>query len=187
MGRAQGATPTDFKFYKMKIFTKVLEQELSAGSNSETISLSFDDRKRGRLKLTTDSGSDAGIQIDRGQVLRHGTVLSTEQGDLLTVLALNESVATAYVEDATLFARGCYHLGNRHVPLQIGEGFLRFQKDYVLEDMLHGLGIHVKHELAPFEPENGAYAPGTGGHHHHGENDDHGHSHDKNSDHDHSH
>jgi urease accessory protein len=164
----------------MKIFTKILETDLVPETNSETISLSFDDRKRGRLKLVTDSGNDAGIQIVRGQVLRHGTVLSTEQGEYLIVLASNESVATAYVKDATLFARGCYHLGNRHVPLQIGEGFLRFQKDYVLEDMLHGLGIHVEHELAPFEPENGAYAPGTGGHHHHGESDEdsaHGHSH----------
>ncbi|MFT6152681.1 MAG: urease accessory protein [Bermanella sp.] len=169
----------------MKIFTKILATDLPPETNSETISLNFDDRKRGRLKLVTDNGNDAGIQIVRGQVLRHGTVLSTEQGEYLTVLALNESVATAYVKDATLFARGCYHLGNRHVPLQIGEGFLRFQKDYVLEDMLHGLGIHVEHELAPFEPENGAYAPGTGGHHHHGESDDH--SHDEDSGHGHSH
>jgi urease accessory protein len=174
----------------MKIFTKVLSGSLPAGSTSETISLSFDDRKRGRLKLVTDNGNAVGIQIERGQVLRHGTVLATDNDEYLSVLASNESVATAYVEDGTLFARGCYHLGNRHVPLQIGEGFLRFQKDYVLEDMLHGLGIHVEHELAPFEPENGAYAPGTGGHHHHGEKDDgekDSHSHGTDADHGHSH
>lgn len=162
----------------MKIFTEILENDLPAGSISETISLSFDDRKRGRLKIVTDSGNDAGIQIERGQVLRHGTVLSNDIGEYLTVLASNEKVSTAHVEDQTLFARGCYHLGNRHVPLQIGEGFLRFQEDYVLDDMLHGLGIHVNHEEAPFEPENGAYAPGEGhshGHHHH--DNDHSHSH----------
>jgi len=163
----------------MKIFTTILETALPSGTQSETISLSFDERKRGRLKITTDSGNDAGIQIERGHVLRHGTVLTNEQGEYLTVLASNESVTTAKVEDATLFARGCYHLGNRHVPLQIGEGFLRFQEDYVLEDMLHGLGIHAVHEQAPFEPENGAYAPGTGkAHgHSHSHDDDHGHDH----------
>ena len=159
----------------MKIFTKIFDTDLPAGVASETISLSFDDRKRGRLKITTDSGNDAGIQIERGQVLRHGTVLTNDEGDYLIVLASNETVSTATIEDATLFARGCYHLGNRHVPLQIGEGFLRYQEDYVLDDMLHGLGIHVQHEEAPFEPENGAYAPGEGHGHHHHHDDDHGH------------
>lgn len=160
----------------MKIFTHVLETALPQGATSETISLSFDDRKRGRLKIITYSGNDAGIQIDRGQVLRHGTVLTNEAGDYLTIMASNEKVSTAVVENKTLFARGCYHLGNRHVPLQVGEGFLRFQEDYVLDDMLHGLGIHVKHEEAPFEPENGAYAPGEG--HSHGHSHEHGHHHD---------
>lgn len=168
----------------MKIFTKVLETELPQGAASESISLSFDDRKRGRLKIITDNGNDAGIQIERGQVLRHGTVLTNDANDYLLIMASNEKVSTAYVENKTLFARGCYHLGNRHVPLQIGEGFLRFQEDYVLDDMLHGLGIHVKHEEAPFEPENGAYAPGEGHSHNHGHSHDHdtdghhhGHSH----------
>ncbi|NVK39371.1 MAG: urease accessory protein UreE [Gammaproteobacteria bacterium] len=164
----------------MKIFTKIFEGDLPNGAASETISLSFDERKRGRLKITTDNGNDAGIQIERGQVLRHGTVLTNDAGELLTVLASNEAVSTAQVQDATLFARGCYHLGNRHVPLQIGEGFLRFQEDYVLDDMLRGLGIHVTHEQAPFEPENGAYAPGTGhshGHSHSHDDDDHHHGH----------
>lgn len=169
----------------MKIFTHVTENELPQGATSETISLSFDDRKRGRLKIITDSGNDAGIQIDRGQVLRHGTVLTNDTGDFLMIMASNEKVSTAVVENKTLFARGCYHLGNRHVPLQIGEGFLRFQEDYVLDDMLHGLGIHVKHEEAPFEPENGAYssshgAPGEGhshGEHDHDESDGHHHGH----------
>lgn len=161
----------------MKIFTNILEAQLPAGTISETISLSFDERKRGRLKIITDNGNEVGIQIERGHVLRHGTVLTNENNDYLTVLASNENVTTARVKEPTLFARGCYHLGNRHVSLQIGDGFLRFQSDYVLEDMLHGLGIHSIHEQAPFEPENGAYAPGTGGHHGHSHDEHHGHSH----------
>lgn len=175
----------------MKIFTQLAEgvlfQDIGASDApaAEVVCLTFDDRKRGRLKIRTESGLDAGIQIERGQVLRHGTVLTNAEGDFLIVNAENEKVSTAHVEDPTLFARGCYHLGNRHVPLQIGEGFLRFQEDYVLDDMLHGLGIHVTHEMATFEPENGAYAPGTGGHHHH--HDDHAHSHSHGHSHSHSH
>ena len=162
----------------MKIFTQLAENMApSDAPAAEVICLTFDDRKRGRLKIKTESGMDAGIQIERGQVLRHGTVLTNPDGDCLIVNAESEKVSIAYIEDPMLFARGCYHLGNRHVPLQIGEGFLRYQEDYVLDDMLHGLGIHVTHELATFEPENGAYAPGTGGHHHHPSDDDHAHSH----------
>ena len=171
----------------MKIFTQITDTDAVMDlTQAETVELSFDDRKRGRLKITTQTGAEAGIQIERGQVLRDGTILTNEQGDLLQIKALPEQVSTARVKDPTLFARGCYHLGNRHVPLQIGEGFLRYQEDYVLDDMLHGLGIHVTHEQATFEPENGAYAPGTGHHHHHGD-DVHGHSHDHGHSHSHTH
>lgn len=175
----------------MKIFNKLVTRPVDvshANDSVEQVRLSFDDRKRGRLKVTSLSGEEVGIQIERGNVLRDGTWLSNDAGELLQVLALPEEVTTAYVADATLFARGCYHLGNRHVPLQVGEGFLRYQSDYVLDDMLKGLGIEPLHEEAIFEPENGAYAPGTGHHHHHhddegdsgndkGQEHSHGHSH----------
>ncbi len=169
----------------MKIFTQILTESMVENRHCDSISLSFDERKRGRLKITTAAGENAGIQIERGQVLRHGAVLTNDAGDLLRINACGEEVSSAYIDDATQFARGCYHLGNRHVPLQIGEGFLRFQSDYVLDDMLRGLGIEVIHETAPFEPENGAYAPGTG--HSHGHDHSHGHAHNHDHDHDHEH
>ena len=146
----------------------------------EVVALTFDDRKRGRLKFKTQSNMEAGFQIERGGVLRDGSVLLNENGKALKIIAANEKVSSAYIDDAVLFARACYHLGNRHVPLQIGEDFLRFQEDYVLDDMLHGLGIHVQHELAIFEPENGAYSKGG---HPHG----HSHSHSNDDGHEHSH
>ncbi len=165
----------------MKIYNQLATLPVDVGSfhdSVEQVRLSFDDRKRGRLKVTSVAGNEIGIQIERGQVLRDGTWLSSADGELLQVLALPEDVTTAYVDDATLFARGCYHLGNRHVPLQVGEGFLRYQRDYVLDDMLKGLGIEPLHEAAIFEPENGAYAPGTGhSHHHDGDENYSGHSH----------
>ena len=161
----------------MIIYTKKISAEESVDiSVYEEVALTFDDRKRGRLKFTTTSNIEAGFQIERGQVLRHGTMLISENGQALKVGAAQEQVSSAYIDNAVLFARACYHLGNRHVPLQIGEGFLRFQQDYVLDDMLHGLGIHVKHELAVFEPENGAYAKGG---HSHGHSQEHGHHHEQ--------
>ena len=153
----------------MKIYTKIINQQVSSDTAIETVSLGFDERKRGRLKIHCDSGSQAGIQIDRGVVLRDGALLADHEGNLLRVFASKESVSTAYIDNVTLFARGCYHLGNRHVSLQIADGFLRFQTDYVLDEMLHGLGIHVVHEVAEFEPESGAYAKG----HSHGHQHDH--------------
>ena len=87
-------------------------------------------------------------------------------------------------------AKAAYHLGNRHVPVQVGEGFLRIADDHVLEEMLKKLGAKVSHVEAPFEPEAGAYA---GGHHQHdemghgGKIHDHHHDHDHDHDHDHVH
>ncbi|MEH6346061.1 MAG: urease accessory protein UreE [Bermanella sp.] len=169
----------------MIIYTQKLDEKASLKdldmSKCEEVALTFDDRKRGRLKFKTLSGIDAGIQIERGQVMRHNSILVSDNGDVLKVTAAPEVVSSAYIKDATLFARACYHLGNRHVSLQVGVGFLRFQKDYVLDDMLHGLGVHVVHEEAEFEPENGAYAKGSAHSH------DHAHSHDQDDSHSHDH
>ncbi len=169
----------------MIIYTQKIDEEAILSnldmSKFEEVALTFDDRKRGRLKFKTLSGIDAGIQIERGQVMRHNSIVVSENGDVLKVTAAPEVVSSAYIKDATLFARACYHLGNRHVSLQVGNGFLRFQKDYVLDDMLHGLGVHVVHEEAEFEPENGAYAKGnTHSHSHahsHDSEDSQGHDH----------
>lgn len=157
----------------MKIFTHI--NETSTPLEVETLSLAFDDRKRGRLKAVSDSGIEVGIQIERGLILRDGTILTNNAGEQLLIIALAEKVSTAKINDATLFARASYHLGNRHVSLQIGSGFLRYQQDYVLDDMLHGLGIHVEHELVPFEPESGAYTKGHSLSHTHDDNRDHAH------------
>lgn len=140
-------------------------QETDVQHNDELL-LPFDERKRGRLKATTLSGREAGIFIERGDVLRGGTLLQADTGEVVLVRASDEEVTTAYCEDAVTFARACYHLGNRHVPLQVGNNWLRFQKDHVLDEMVMLLGLTVDHTEAPFEPENGAYAKGHGHHHH---------------------
>ena len=137
-----------------------------------SITLPFETRQKSRLQATLDSGEEIGLLLPRGTVLRDGDILKTEAGQRIKVSAAIESVSTAQISDPNLFARACYHLGNRHVPLQIGENWLRYLHDHVLDDMLKGLGVTTQHEHAPFEPEAGAYGGGGGHHHHH-----HDHSH----------
>ncbi|MCJ8300193.1 MAG: urease accessory protein UreE, partial [Pseudomonadales bacterium] len=96
-------------------------------------------------------------QITRGQVLRHGTWLTNDNDEWLQVNAADEAVSTANVSDPTLFARACYHLGNRHVKLQVGERSLQIKPDHVLEEMLLQLGLKIEHQLSIFTPESGAY------------------------------
>lgn len=129
-----------------------------------TLTLPYELRQKSRLRATLDNGDEIGLLLPRGTVLRGGDCLKSETGKVILVRAAEEVVSTVYEKDPALFARACYHLGNRHVPLQIGEGWLRYLHDHVLDDMLRGLGMKVSCERAPFEPEAGAYG---GGHQHH--------------------
>jgi len=143
-----------------------------------TVTLPIDKRIKCRLKVVLDDGRDAGIFLDRGDSLQHGDKLQSADGLVVEVLAADETVSVACCEDPLLFARACYHLGNRHVPLQIvawadGAGELSYLHDHVLDQMLEGLGVSVAVKAAPFNPEAGAY----GGGHAHSHDHDHGHSH----------
>lgn len=129
-----------------------------------TLTLPYELRQKSRLRATLDNGEEIGLLLPRGTVLRGGDCLKAESGAVILVQAAEEVVSTVAEKDPRLFARACYHLGNRHVPLQIGDGWLRYLHDHVLDDMLRGLGLQVNCERAPFEPEAGAYG---GGHHHH--------------------
>ena len=144
---------------------KVMEVIQANTAHDATLTLPFELRQKSRLRANLDSGGEVGLMLPRGTVLRGGDCLRAEDGTVIQVLAANETVSTAHLRDKRLFARACYHLGNRHVPLQIGEDWLRYQHDHVLDDMLKGLGLSVTCEQAPFEPEAGAY--GGGQHHHH--------------------
>jgi urease accessory protein len=130
--------------------------------------LPFQDRSRSRLRVTLSSGEEAGLFLERGSVLRGGDRLLSDDGRIIEVVAAEESVSTVRSTDALQLARAAYHLGNRHVALQIGPGWLRYQQDHVLDEMVRGLALSVDAERAPFEPEGGAY-----GGHSHGHADDH--------------
>jgi urease accessory protein len=119
--------------------------------------LPFGERSKSRLRAVLDNGEEAGLFLERGTILRNGDLLLADDGRVVEVEADAESVSTVHTDDALQMARACYHLGNRHVALEIGTGWLRYQHDHVLDDMLRGFGLEVRVELAPFEPEGGAY------------------------------
>lgn len=134
---------------------------------NDTVTLEYNDRTKSRLRVTLNSGEDAGIHLPRGSSLLHGDVLQTEDGFTVLVEAAKEKVSTVKTDDAHLLARACYHLGNRHVPLQIEETWVRYRHDHVLDDMLVSLGLTVIVADETFEPESGAYHSGHSHQHTH--------------------
>ena len=142
------------------------------GEADDRLVLPFDLRRKSRLHVRLESGADAALILERGGVLRDGDRLRAEDGRIVLVQAAEEATLHVTASDPRDLARAAYHLGNRHVPVEVGAGWLRLGADHVLEHMLLGLGVAIRHESAPFEPEAGAYG---GGHRHH---DDHDHHHD---------
>lgn len=128
--------------------------------------LPFSERSRSRLRAMLDNGEEAGLFLERGSILRHGDLLLADDGRVVKVEAAPETVSTVRTDDGLMLARASYHLGNRHVALQIGPGWLRYCHDHVLDDMLRGFGLEVSVELAPFEPEGGAYVAASHAHSH---------------------
>nr|VFJ54803.1 MAG: urease accessory protein [Candidatus Kentron sp. FW]VFJ61059.1 MAG: urease accessory protein [Candidatus Kentron sp. FW] len=133
----------------------------------ESLTLPFEIRQKSRFRARTDGGSEVGIILERGGgALRNGDCLRAENGALIRIVAADEALSHAGTHDSVLLCKAGYHLGNRHVLLQVGPGWLRYQHDHVLDDMVRGLGIEVEHIMAPFEPEPGAYGGDGHGHHH---------------------
>ncbi|HPQ94390.1 MAG: urease accessory protein UreE [Thiothrix sp.] len=145
-------------------------------STQHYLTLPYERRIISRQRVTLDNGADAGLFLPRGTVLHEGDCLQTASGEIVQVRAASETVSSLYCADPVLLARAAYHLGNRHVPLQIATGMIRYQHDHVLDDMLHGLGLRVTVEQAPFEPEPGAYRSGHGHSHSQAHDHEHGHS-----------
>jgi len=138
---------------------------------SERLVLPFDQRQKSRLRARLDSGIEAALMLERGTILRGGDRLLSGDGRIVLVVAADEPVLQVTASNPAQLMRAAYHLGNRHVPLQIsqgdgqdGAGWLRLEQDHVLKEMLLGLDMTVQELLAPFEPEAGAYG---GGYHHH--------------------
>lgn len=182
-----------------------VEKRLEAGRiaaplarRAPALVLPFDARSKSRLRATLETGEDVALFLPRGTVLRGGDVLVADDGGLIRVEAAAETVLLVTAATALALARAAYHLGNRHTPVEVGDGYLKLESDPVLRDMLLRLDVDVAEALMPFEPEAGAY----GGGHKHGHDatfaedfaiaqqvfhEHHGHSHDHEHDHSHSH
>lgn len=130
----------------------------------DTVQLDHAARQKSRQRVRLASGRDAGILLAAGSVLADGDVLAAPDGTRVGVRAAPEAVITARTADPLRLARACYHLGNRHVELAIGPGWVRFKPDHVLATMVQALGLSLCHEQQVFAPERGAYA--HGGHTH---------------------
>jgi urease accessory protein len=148
------------------------------------LKLPFESRQKSRLKTKLVSGEDVGLMLPRGEILRGGDLVTASDGRVIEIISLEEKTLHIEADSPQALAKVAYHLGNRHVPVQVGEGFLRITEDHVLEEMVRKLGATVSHIEAPFEPEAGAYA---GGHHQHDEMGHGGKIHDHHHDHDHPH
>ena len=126
-----------------------------------TLALVAEDRTRSRHRFMTLEGEEVNLQLQRGTVLKEGDILADENNQAIAVvIAKPEPVLTVTAAHPLDFLRAAYHLGNRHISLEIAESYLRLSPDSVLEDMVFQLGLTVIKETQPFQPESGAY------HHH---------------------
>jgi urease accessory protein len=142
--------------------------------------LDYDGRTKSRFLARLENGEEVAVKLPRGTVLAGGDRLLADDGSSIEIVATDEALSVATTPDPLLLARAAYHLGNRHVPLEISVCRLAYQHDHVLDDMVRRLGLALHFERAPFSPERGVY--GHGGHRH-GHDDDHHHHHE----HDHAH
>ena len=161
--------------------------------NAPILELPFLLRSKSRQVATLQHGEDVLLVLHRGSVMRGNDVLVDNQGQFILVKAAPEKIMRVTAKNSFHLMRAGYHLGNRHIPIEIGENYLQLEFDPVLSDMLKQLGVDVELVDQPFEPENGAY----GGGHKHGHDETFAedyalaqaayHVHDHHCDHDHEH
>lgn len=165
------------------------------------LELPFEQRSKSRSKAALVGGEEVALHLPRGEVLRGGDLVVASDGRVIEVQALPEKVLHITCASPSALAKAAYHLGNRHVAVEVGDGWMRIAADHVLEEMLRGLGATVAAMEAAFEPETGAYAgealsqdehghvhgPDCGHDHGHAHAHDKGHDHQHEHDHDHDH
>ena len=135
-----------------------------------TVTLDWDTRQKSRFDAVDSTGRSIGVFLPRGTVVRGGDVLVAEDGSLVVVQAADQAVmvVSPCAEHGSPFdlIKAAYHLGNRHVALELQPDRLAFEPDHVLADMLRKMHLVVSETQAPFEPESGAYAATAHGHSH---------------------
>lgn len=145
----------------MLAFTERLSPKSDLAQSTRILALTAEERTRTRHRFDTLEGESIVLCLPRGSVLQDRDVLRSPTGEILQILAKPEPVLTVTADNALTLLRAAYHLGNRHVPLEVASTYLRLSPDSVLQAMLEQLGVAVTAEIAPFNPETGAYR-----HHH---------------------
>jgi len=140
----------------------VLTKRLPANQNTVvklTLPLSSEERTRSRYRWETAEGEVVSLRLPRGTVLRDRDLLTTDtEENFVLIIAKPEPVMTVVGKTPLDLLKAAYHLGNRHVPLEITPTYLRLSSDPVLKAMLEQLGLQIIEEIAPFQPEIGAYS-----------------------------
>ena len=127
----------------------------TAGEPTDRLALTWESRRKSRLRATTVNGVEVGLFLPRGTVLLDGDLVTAANGTIIRIEAAPEDVSTISSPDAVLLARVAYHLGNRHVRTQVGPGFIRYRHDRAIDELMRKLGATVVSEELPFEPERG--------------------------------
>ena len=133
---------------------------------ADHVLIDFDRRHRRRIVLMTEGATELLLDLPQAVRLRDGDGLQAEDGRIIRVVARPEPLLEIHAHGPAELVRIAWHLGNRHLPVQLLGDRIRIRADHVIADMVHGLGGHANAIEAPFDPEGGAYA-GEHAHHHH--------------------
>ena len=127
----------------------------TGGEPTDRLALTWESRRKSRLRATTADGVEVGLFLPRSTVLAAGDLVHASDGTVIRIEAAPEEVSTISSPDAVLLARVAYHLGNRHVRTQVGPGFIRYRHDRAIDELVRKLGAPIISEEVPFEPERG--------------------------------
>lgn len=140
----------------MIIYTHKLDEKIKTVNNN--VILNSNQRLKNRIKLILNNGEVAFIILKQRIFIRGGDVLSDDQEkEIIRIIAAKEKISSIYCNNTLKLLKICYHLGNRHVSLEIKKNKISYITDYVLDNLVKKIGLKVYHELSPFEPEGGAY------------------------------
>ena len=131
----------------------------------DRVLIDFDRRHRRRIVLTTEAGAELLVDLPQAARLRDGDGLVLDTGGVIHVQSRPEPLLDIHAHDAAGLVRIAWHLGNRHLPVQMIGTHIRIRADHVIAEMVRGLGGHVQAVMAAFDPEAGAYLGGHGHHH----------------------
>ncbi|MBP0016928.1 MAG: urease accessory protein UreE [Cyanobacteria bacterium SBLK] len=143
----------------MLTLTQRLDRHAIVPKNSFSLSLNAEERTRSRHRFETVDGEVFIVRLPRGTILQDGDFLQAETGEIVRIIAKPEPVLTVRANTPTTLLKAAYHLGNRHVALEVRATYLRLSPDSVLRSLLEQLDsdLKIEEEIAPFQPEIGAY------------------------------